>query len=171
MESQKKKKEIIDSSNIVSVYKDLESELLEQLRQAHEKENTISDEMLESLYFIYRSPLLEALNQMDKHELERQKSTDPNANTESNSLVTLFKSEKQPSRIVYQVKGSMGINYYLFERLSFCSCASFKYDVLGKIDCMYCKHMIMVKLAKAMNKLHVKVVNDAELIDFIKQMH
>jgi predicted nucleic acid-binding Zn finger protein len=167
----KNKKETTVSLDVINVYKDLESDLLEQLRVAFERENTISDELLESLYFIYKGPLLEALNQMDKHELDKQKATDHNATTESSSLVSLLKSEKHPNRFVYQVKGSMGINYYLFERLSFCSCSSFKYDVLGKNEYFYCKHMIMIKLLKAMNKLHVKIVKDTELIDFIKQIH
>ena len=164
------------------VFRELEKSLLEQLAETYAKEKCISDDLLESLFFIYKNPLLEALNEIDKFEqqLQTEKNTprllvDPlvainhQSTVRSRSLVTVVKA--QPSgHIIYQVKGSMGINYYLFEFLSFCPCTSFKYNVLYKSEYAHCKHVILVKLLRAMDKLGLKTCTDLELVDFIKQI-
>ena len=143
-------------------FKELEKNLLDQLRATFEAEKTISDELLESLFFIYKNPLIEALNQIDKHNLQEAKSAD------SLSLVTFISCPSVPNRSIYQVKGSL--NYYLFESLNFCACSSYKFNILNRSEFVYCKHMILVKLLKAMNKLNYKHVNDSELIELIKQI-
>ena len=149
--------------------KELENNLLDQLRFAYEKENTINDDLLESLHFIYKNPLLEALNQIDKHE--QKLASDARIATSAYDLVTVIRCETAATRVVYQVKGSLNdVNYYIVENLNFCACPSFKYNVLNKNEYNYCKHMILVKLLKAMNKLAVKYVKDTELADLIKQI-
>lgn len=146
--------------NDYQVVREIESSLLDQLKIVYEKEKSISDEILESLYYVYKAPLLEALNQIDK-----QDQSDKTA-----SLVTLMKSVSS-SRSVYQVKGSMGLNYYLFDdHINFCTCSSFKYNVLNKFEYICCKHVILVKLLVAMNKVPVKMIKDVELADLIKQI-
>jgi len=166
---------------------ELESNLLEQLSIFYSKEKFISDDLLESLYFIYKNPLLEALNQIDKYEQKMhqvKQDTDekqPIGNHEDKELVILFKSNdsRALNRHVYQVKGSMDINYYLFDdHTNFCSCSSFKYNVLGltasnsgtKGESVYCKHMILLKLFKAMNRIVIKYVKDTELVQLIKRI-
>lgn len=144
------------------VYKDLEKNLLEQLELTFERDNCISDDLLESLYFIYKNPLLEALNQIDKqNELQSRSEL-----TIDQHLAVCYISESK--RLLYQVKGSIGINYYLFESLNFCSCSSFKYNVLSKSEYLSCKHLIIVKLLKSMNKITFKHVKDIDLTELIK---
>ncbi len=159
-------------------FKQLESNLLEQLKTSYEAEKTINDDLLESLYFIYKNPLLEALNQIDISEKKiLQDSTVVNQNTlnihpESSKnlldLVTAIKCTVIPDQVVYQVKGSF--DYYLFETLNFCACPGFKYGVLNSSESLYCKHIVLVKLVKAMNKLKVKYVKESEFVESIKQI-
>jgi predicted nucleic acid-binding Zn finger protein len=170
--------------NDYTVLKELEKSILEQFKFTYEKEKCISDDMLESMHFIYKEPLLEALNQIDKFEeqlqLDNKKATrlfDPNVthtiqeanSAHSKSLVTTIKGDTS-GRYVYQVKGSKGVNYYLFENFNFCSCSSFKHNVLNKFDFIYCKHIIMIKLLKAMDKVPSRSVKELELVDVIKQI-
>ncbi len=159
---------LFDVNDFVA-YRDLEKNLLDQVELIYEKEKNISDDLLESLYFVYKNPLLEALNQIDKQN-EQNAKTENHHNFDQN-LVTCIVSESQPPRAVYQVKGSVGIHYYLFESLKFCSCSSFKFNVLSKNEYIYCKHIIIVKLLKAMNKINFKHVKDTDLVELIKQIH
>ena len=162
---------LFDVNDFVA-FKDLEKNLLEQLELIYEKEKNISDDLLESLYFIYKSPLLEALNQIDKqNEQNEQNAKTGKPQPLDQNLATCIVSESQPPRVIYQVKGSIGINYYLFESLKFCSCSSFKFNVLSKNEYIYCKHIIIVKLLKAMNKINLKHVKDTDLVELIKQIH
>jgi len=164
-----------------------DSNLLEQLGLFYCKEKFISDDLLESLYFIYKNPLLEALNQIDKYEQKLQQAKQDTeekqaiGNQDDKELVILFKSNDQRAlnRHVYQVKGSMDINYYLFgDHINFCSCSSFKYNVLasiasnssGKGESIYCKHMVLLKLFKAMNRIVIKYVKDTELAQLFKRI-
>jgi predicted nucleic acid-binding Zn finger protein len=165
------------SSNSHSIFIELERTLLDDLKSSYEKDKCIGDELLESLHFIYKSPLLEALNQIDKIEKENIEETS-NANLNySKSLVVQIKCEKSSKNgdttdlpHFYQVKGSIGINYYLFENVNYCSCSSFKFNIFHKFNIVYCKHMILIKLLNAMNKIPVKYVKENEFIELIKQI-
>lgn len=159
-----------------NAFKELEKNLLDQLESTFSSEHTIGDDLLESLFFIYKSPLFEALNQIDKAEqkdlqdkkMARQRGAD--SPTSSLDLVTEVSCSSVPGRVIYTVKGTSGLAYYLFESLNFCACASFKHNVLGRSEFVYCKHMVLVKLLKAMHKLSFKYVKESELIDLIKQI-
>lgn len=166
--------------NDLFILRKLEENLLGELQASYEKEATISDDLLESLYFLYKNPLFEALNQIDKY-LESN-NDDPkdavlivsaaataNSKPKSSPPVTRIKCE-QSNQQLYQVKGSMDVNYYLFEALNFCTCSSFKYNVLARFDYFYCKHIIMVKLLLAMNKVDEKVVKQTDMIELIQQI-
>ena len=171
-----KKKFTIDyNSNNYSIFSELEETLLEDLKSIYEKEKCISDELLESLHFIYKSPLLEALNQIDRIEKENVETT---LDQNSKSLVTQIKCEKNGKAsnldsdlpCLYQVKGSIGINYYLFENVNYCSCSSFKFNLFHKFNTTYCKHVILIKILGAMNKILVRYVKENEFIELIKQI-
>ena len=147
--------------------------MLEQLKTTFEKEKTMSDEVLESLFFIYKQPLLDALSQIDKSEQlaqSRPKGATTTAGTDDEQPVTLLTGEGGLTRKLYKVKGSMGINHYLFEGLNFCTCPSFKYEVLVNSSFLYCKHIIMVKLCLAMNKLSVRKLKENKLVEMLKQV-
>ena len=143
----------LSETNLLDVF---EQSLLEKLRDSYEKEGKISDDLLESLYFYYKSPLLEALNLIDIHGI-------------SNCLTKY--SLEDNSRFLYQVSGSKGTNYYLFPEISFCLCSSFKYNVLNKLDILYCKHIIAAKLCLSLNKLQTKTIGEKELAELIKLIH
>lgn len=156
-------------------FRDLETNLLSQLRTQYEVDKRISDDLLGSLYFIYKSPLLEALNQIDRLnqrvDLQNKNQNLHNGGTFlENNLVTVISCSKFPNRTIYKVLGSTGVNYYLYESLRYCGCQSFKYNVLYRDEMVYCKHIILVKLIKSMNKLNAKHVSDTELLDLIKQI-
>jgi hypothetical protein len=160
-----------------NAFEELENNLLDQLEYSFVLEKTIGDDLLESLFFIYKNPLLEALNQIDKAEqkesienkIAKQKGTG-SPTTSSLDLVTEVSCSSVPGRTIYAVKGTNGLTYYLYESLNFCGCASFKHNVLGRSEFVYCKHVILVKLLKAMKKLSFRYVKESELIDLIKQI-
>mgnify|MGYP002628395426 CR=1 FL=1 len=153
----------------LQAFKELETNLLDQLKSSYTADKTINDDFLESLYFIYKSPLLEALNQIDKCEKKILQECPPQALADTLfDLVISIQCVSVPNRVIYQVKGSF--DYYLYENLNFCGCPSFKYGVLNSNEHVYCKHMILVKLLKAMNRMKVKYVNHTELVDIIKQI-
>ena len=153
----------------------LEKSLLGELKFTYEKENYIGDELLASLQQLYKAPLLEALNQIDKFERD---CIEEASNQKTANLVTLIKGEANSKFAVvdshlpqiYQVRGAIGMNYYLFEDINYCSCSSFKFNILHKFEYKYCKHMILIKLLNAMNKISVKYVKESEFIELIKQM-
>ncbi|CAF0708530.1 unnamed protein product [Brachionus calyciflorus] len=153
------------SSNISNqlFLKELEANLLEQLKLTYQTDQIINDDLLESLYFIYKSPLLEVLNQIDKYDQQEQQKQP--GQPPSEPLVSIVKCDK---RFIYQVKGSF--NYYLFDKINFCTCSSFKYNVLHKAEYIYCKHMIMIKLLTAMNRVPVREVKENELFELIKHI-
>ena len=183
MDSQNTSHEIdkpIDLQNIEltdrSTFKDLETNLLIQLKSQYEVDKRISDDLLDSLYFIYKSPLLEALNQIDKldqridQQSKHKQAQQTGENSLDNNLVTVISCLKFPNRSIYKVLGSNGFNYYLYESLRYCGCQSFKYNVLNRNEFVYCKHMILIKFIKAMNRLVSKTVSETELLDLIKQI-
>jgi predicted nucleic acid-binding Zn finger protein len=173
--------------NDYKILKELEISLLEQLRDSYEKEKLVSDDLLESLYFIYKNPLLEALNTIDKFDQQEQSLLNEtpkyiDLNTTTNTNATAITANKQPNknlvtllrsnsnRFVYQVKGSIGIYYYIFNNVNFCTCSSFKFNVLNKFKYLYCKHLIMIKLLKAMNKINERHIKDTEMANIVRQI-
>lgn len=157
--------------NNIRLLNDLEANLLDQLKISYATEGTISEDMLESLHFIYKSPLLEVLNAIDK-QLADESSGDPLVAKKAfdNPLVVLFKCENDPKRRVFMVKGFTDLSYFLFDALKFCTCQSFKYNVLGRLDYFYCKHIILAKLLIAMDKIVEKEVKDTEMVEMIRQI-
>jgi predicted nucleic acid-binding Zn finger protein len=160
--------------NDVYIIDKLEEYILEDLKNQYHKDKYISNDMLESLYFIYNKPLLEAFDQIDRfdtqyEQLRIQQKTDG----QPTSLVTkLFSLNRdQPSDyFIYQVKGSTGINYYIPEEVNFCSCTSFKLNVIDKMDYLYCKHLIMIKILTAMNKMDSKYVKESDFFEYYKHI-
>jgi predicted nucleic acid-binding Zn finger protein len=139
----------------LSIIKSLEENLLERLKDSYTSTSKIPDEILESLNHIYKAPLYEALTLIDKYNNDKQ------------SFVTKL-SLNDNSRELYQVIGSTGNYYYLFSTLNFCTCPVFKHNVLLKLEFLYCKHIICVKLCAALNRLNLKTIGDQELAEFIR---
>lgn len=156
--------------NDLFALRNLEVNLLDELKLSYESEAAISDDLLESFYFLYKNPLFEALNQIDKY-IETG-STPMKAATAApvvtkTPLVTLIKCERSNHQL-YRVKGSMDVYYYLFDDLNFCTCSSFKYNVLNRFEYFYCKHIVMVKLLVAMKRVNEMVVKESEMTELIQ---
>ena len=145
------------SGNTFKLMNSLETNLLEKLKETYSENQQISDSLLESLYFLYKNPLLEALHLLDKYGKE-----------EEATLNATEICDESTGRKIYQVTGSTGFTYYLFKALNFCTCASFKFNILKNFEYIYCKHIIVIKLSIALNKLNRKSVSSTELRDLIK---
>jgi predicted nucleic acid-binding Zn finger protein len=158
---------IIYSIENIRIIKNLEKNLLEQLTLTYEKDKCIKDELLESFYFLYKNHFLESLKSMDEHHQLHQLS---NECSDLDHLVTLIQA-KVSLRCIYKVNGNT-MSYYIFEDVNYCTCPSFKYQVSNELKCdyLYCKHVILVKLFKAMNKLKIKTVDENEFLKYIKLM-
>ena len=139
--------------NHVVLIDNLEKNLLEKLKETYSTNHQIPDSLLESLHFLYKSPLIEALHLLDKYN-------------EINCVTEILNEET--NRKIYQVTGSTGYYYYLFSNFSFCCCASFKFNILKNSEFIYCKHIIVIKLSISLNKFNKKLVNQKELSDLIK---
>jgi predicted nucleic acid-binding Zn finger protein len=145
----------MSSGNTFKLIDSFEANLLEKLKETYSENQQISDSLLESLYFLYKNPLLEALHLLDKY-------------AQDTSLSVTEICDESTGRRIYQVTGSTGFTYYLFKTLNFCTCASFKFNILKNFEYIYCKHIIVIKLSIALNKLNRKSVSSTELSDLIK---
>lgn len=139
----------------INIIKSLEENLLKRLGDSFKSTSKIPDDILESLYHIYKAPLFEALTLIDKY------------NNDKESFVTKL-SLNDNSRELYQVIGSTGNYYYLFPSLNFCNCPIFKNNVLFKLEFLYCKHIICVKLCLVLNRLSLKTIGDQEFAEIIR---
>jgi predicted nucleic acid-binding Zn finger protein len=143
---------------------DLEENLLDQLGAVYAKEGRISDDLLESFFFLYKNQFLEALHALDKHmDPQQSHDTDP-----THALVVEYSTLS--GRKLYQVHSSSNRNsYHLFdiESAHFCTCSYFKYS-LKSPNRLYCKHMILIRLCLAMNRLVRREVNDCDFNDLLK---
>ena len=164
------------------VVKCLEESLLSRLSTSFVKDNSISDELLESFLQIYHEPIIDAFGLLDKQEklVKENNLTDMISENKSDMLylVSELVAENDTNnerntfsglkRSIYQVKGSIGLNSYVFKNLSYCSCEYFKLNVLNDAENIYCKHIILVKLALAMKKIQIKKFNQKYILDLIK---
>jgi predicted nucleic acid-binding Zn finger protein len=142
-----------ENLNHLKLITNLETNLLEKLKETYLINQQIPDSLLESLYFFYKNPLLEALHLLDKYN-------------QTNCVTEIY--NENITRKIYQVIGSTGYYYYLFSNHSFCTCSSFKFNILKNSEYIYCKHIIVIKLSLALNKFNKKLVNETEISDLIK---
>ena len=70
-------------------------------------------------------------------------------------------------RKVYQVKGNIGSGTYLVIPNSFCSCQSFYFEVVSKLEAVYCKHQLAVLLADALKKTRVTYVSNLVIAEIL----
>ncbi|EAL73499.1 hypothetical protein DDB_G0268092 [Dictyostelium discoideum AX4] len=107
------------------------------------KTNTISEETLLSLYYIFDQTIFASLELIDKE------------------LITKYVF--QPSnRYFYVVEGRKGAKYMCLIQGDYCSCPSFNFSVLLKSDSVYCKHQISSILAEIISNVKVIEFDDSE---------
>ena len=85
------------------------------------------------------------------------------------SGVTIYKGEKS-GRQVALVVGSSGSRYTLLLHGQHCHCESYQFTVLEGKGGMYCKHLLALKLAVAMNRVSIDIVNDERVHTLIEEM-
>lgn len=121
-------------------------QLLAEVKREKEETGGLSDDLLSALHFIFRQPLLHALDLLDRGAVTHV--TCPSG------------------RELYLVKGSSG-EHTCLPRVGHCSCLSFVYTVLLREEAMMCKHLLAVQLGKAMGSSITKHVTDEQLAELL----
>ena len=112
--------------------------------------DSISDDLLSALYFIFKQPLLHALDLIDRHSITQ---------------VTC-----PAGRELFRVKGASGRRWYLclLPPAGYCSCPAHVYTVLVKEEVTMCKHMLAVRIAQALGKHNELSVSDEEFAEILR---
>lgn len=121
-------------------------QLLAEVRREKQDTGSLSDDLLSALHFVFRQPLLHALDLLDR------------------GVVTHVTSPS--GRELYQVKGSSG-DYTCLPRVGYCSCLSFVYTVLLREEALMCKHLLAVQLSIAMESSITKHVTDKQFAEIL----
>lgn len=110
--------------------------LLEVSRESlNENNSTLSDNLLSALHSVFQQSLLHALDLVDKNHVMR------------------FVCPTS-GRELFQVKASTGSKVYTcLMPSSYCNCPSFVYSVILKEEAMLCKHLLAVRLCRAMGRV------------------
>lgn len=112
--------------------------------------DSISEDLLSALYFVFKQPLLHALDLIDRHSVTH---------------VTC-----PAGRELFRVKGASGRRWYLclLPPAGYCSCPAHVYTVLVKEEVTMCKHMLAVRMAQAMGKYNELSVSDEEFAEILR---
>ena len=116
-------------------------QLISEAKREKEETGQISDDLLSALYFIFRQPLLQALDLLDRAAVTHV--TCPSG------------------RELYRVKGSKG-EYTCLLSVGHCNCLSFVYTVLLREEAVMCKHLLAANLSRATRTALSKHVTDTE---------
>ncbi|BFZ18630.1 hypothetical protein BsWGS_21669 [Bradybaena similaris] len=126
---------------------EIADQLLEAVTKNYNSNGKLCDDSLSLLHFIYRGPLLNALELVEKRSVTRVIS---------------------PSgRELFQVIGASGTPYTCFPHLKYCSCPAFHFSVLCKEDHIMCKHALAMKLSEMLGLTKTLHVSNAEITNMI----
>ncbi|XP_031556637.1 zinc finger SWIM domain-containing protein 7-like [Actinia tenebrosa] len=118
----------------------ISEQLFAEVRLCQEQHGRLTEELLSALYFVFGQPILHALDLVDRRSITRL--TSPSG------------------RIIHQVVGSSGQTYTCLKASSFCTCPSYTYTVLVKMETIMCKHLLAVNLAEAIHNIKEKEVSN-----------
>ena len=121
-------------------------QLFAEVRREKEETGGLSDDLLSALHFVFRQPLLHALDLLDRGAVAHV--TCPSG------------------RELYQVKGSNGVHTCL-PRVGYCSCLSFVYTVLLREQDMMCKHLLAVQLGQMIGSSPTSHVTDEQFAELL----
>ena len=105
-------------------------QLLVEVKREAEETGRLSEDLLSALLFVFQAPLHQALDLLDRGAVTRYHCS--------------------ASRELYRVRGTGGRFYTCMSSSDYCSCPSFVYTVLVKQDSLLCKHLLAVRLGRAM---------------------
>ncbi|XP_038062124.1 zinc finger SWIM domain-containing protein 7-like [Patiria miniata] len=112
---------------------------------------TLPEDLLSALHFVFKAPLLQALDLVD------------------NKSVT--KITCPAGRIAFQVLGSSGIPYICLPSSNFCSCQYYSFTVLKRNDVDLCKHVLAVLLSCAMEVCQEQQVSNDRMTQTLTPGH
>ncbi|CAM1308716.1 ZSWIM7 (predicted) [Pycnogonum litorale] len=122
-------------------------QLLKEVEKVFGERKKLTNELMQSLHFIFGKPLPQALDLVDKHNVKIIQSCS--------------------GRRLYQITGSVGTPYVCFRSSNYCSCPAYTYSVLKKQDYIMCKHVLAAKLSDAMGLCDVWEVGDETMAQMI----
>ena len=121
-------------------------QLLAETKREKETTGGLSDDLLSALFFVFKQPLIHALDLLDRQAVTHV--TCPSG------------------RELYRVRGSKG-EYTCLSRVGHCSCLSFVYTVLLREEAMMCKHLLAVHLSRATNTALTRHVSDNDFAEIL----
>lgn len=115
------------------------NDVLKETSESYEKEQKFSDNVLLNLYNIFGDILERAL---DLYEQGRVTHIFP-----SETVGVASYNVRNNARYLIQVKGLSNVSYTLFPDINYCTCASFRCQVLNDKSLFTCKHVLAAWLA------------------------
>lgn len=122
-------------------------QLFSEVRLAKEQHGHLTDELLSALHFVFHQPLLHALDLVDQKNVT--KLTTPSG------------------RVLYQVLGSSNHIYNCLITGDFCTCPSYTFTVLVKMESLMCKHLLAVHLAEALGECRNRAISDEDFVAYM----
>lgn len=122
-------------------------QLFSEARLAKEKHGHLTDEVLSALHFVFHQPLLDALDLIDRKNIT--KLTTPSG------------------RVLYQVLGSSNTLYTCLITGDYCTCPSYTFTVLVKMESLMCKHLLAVHLAEALGECKNQIITDEDFVAYV----
>ncbi|KAJ4462605.1 hypothetical protein PAPYR_594 [Paratrimastix pyriformis] len=115
------------------------------LSKIRETPGSIPDDVLYSLYYIFKQTLVQALEILDQSHVTR-----------------LSVTGTPRSCFLVQGKNSHYLTYS-----HYCSCPSFMYSVISRLEVPMCKHQLAAVLAEAMGHVQERPVSEEEFVQFV----
>lgn len=122
-------------------------QLFSEVRVVKEEHGHLTDEVLSALHFVFNQSLLHALDLIDQKKVIK--------------LITTS------GRVLYQVAGSSNQVYICLLTGDFCTCPSYTFTVLVKMESLMCKHLLAVHLAEALGEFNSKTISDEDFAAYM----
>jgi len=122
-------------------------QLFSEVRLAKEQHGRLTDEILSALHFVFHQPLLHALDLIDQKNV--------------------IKLTTPSGRSLYQVVGSSNQVYNCLITGEFCTCPSYTFTVLVKMESLMCKHLLAVHLAEALGECRNRDISDEDFVAYM----
>ncbi|XP_048582076.1 zinc finger SWIM domain-containing protein 7 isoform X3 [Nematostella vectensis] len=117
---------------------------------------------MSALYFVFHEPVLHGLDLVDRRSITKLVS--PSGRTIYQVIMRCLTVVS-----ILKVIGSAGQMYTCLLSSDYCTCPSYTYTVLVKMDSILCKHLLAAHLAEALGNIKEKRVLDHEVMTFTTQ--
>lgn len=113
---------------------------------------SVSDEELLSLHSVFGVTLQRALDILEKYP----------------TFVAYTTAKK--TRTLIEVNGENDRCYRVFPRINFCPCRAFKHQVLERKSQVYCKHVLVARIAQILGKITYHEVTQDQYLMLLSSM-